>query len=165
MTLLNRSRKQLPCCHGGPLAEVSQDLSALIQAVQDGSDLLVRGVCLQCRTLIERRYVIRETLPALAATLWVGNTLTECQEAVIREDWMQEANGIPAQLFVVHPDIIRAGACGLSGMPLVGLNRVTKAFRYQCRCNFEWELAAQDLQQAIVQGLHRSSASRRLALV
>jgi len=63
---------------------------------------------------------------------------------------------------MVHADIVRDGACGLSGMSFVGVNRGTKGFRYRCRCDFEWEVCAEDLQQATILGLHRSLASRRL---
>jgi hypothetical protein len=83
-------------------------------------------------------------------------------EDLILEPWMNQENGIPDQLFMVHADIIRDGACGLSGMNFVGVNRGTKGFRYRCSCDFEWEVCAADLQQATVLGLHRSLASRRL---
>lgn len=156
-----RRLQQLPqklCRHEGPLVDVEVDVSRILSTIESGEQLFVYGSCGLCGELIEREYAILRTLPQMAARLFPSEHIT----TEISLPLPVPLTGAPSALFMVHADVVQLGTCGLAGMNFMGVNAITKAFRYRCACGFEWELCASDLEQAVaIQGLHKSAAARR----
>lgn len=148
------------CTHEGPLADLNIELGAILSSLESGEQFFVRGSCKLCGELVEREYAILQTLPLMSAQLFpLAGVAPEAPIASVT------LAGVPAQLFMVHGDVIREGTCGLTGMDFIGVNANTKRFRYRCTCGFEWELCASDLEQAVtIQKLHKSAAARRFEI-
>jgi hypothetical protein len=148
------------CRHEGAIADCGFDISEVIAAVREGKEFYVHGTCQVCGNFVEREYSAGPTLATLQAELLKTSSLLVLDTEVHR--WTTGAHtGIPAEIFVVHPGEGMTGACGRNGMALLGVRAATKEFVYKCKCGFEWSFCAHDIDQMIVQGLHKSMAARR----
>ncbi len=147
------------CRHEGSIAQCSLAIPDVIAAIEEGKQFHVQGTCLACGSFIEREYSAGPTLPTLQAELLKLGSLVPDSGVL---SWAAGAvAGVPTEIFVVHPGLGLTGACGRNGMALSSIHFVTKEFIYKCKCGFEWPVCAQDIEQMIVQGLHKSMAARR----